>query len=186
VRQLVELHGGSVHAESPGEGLGCTFTIELPMAPAERRKVGQTTIAGLPVEETPKTISKNRISLADVKVLLVDDDTDTLQFLSVMLTDCQAQVQTATNVSEGLAVLEWFEPDVVVSDLAMPDEDGYALIRKLRDSDIADVPAVALTSYVRVEDRARALSAGFNMFVAKPVQPDELIAAIANLAETEQ
>ena len=186
VRQLVELHGGSVHAESPGEGLGCTFTIELPMAPAERRKVGQTSIASMPVEDSPKTSSNNAISLADVKVLLVDDDTDTLQFLSVMLTDCKAQVQTATNVSEGLAVLEWFEPDVVVSDLAMPDEDGYALIRKLRDSDIADVPAVAITSYVRVEDRARALSAGFNMFVAKPVQPDELIAAIANLAETEQ
>jgi CheY-like chemotaxis protein len=97
-------------------------------------------------------------------------------------------VHTANSVSEGLAALEWFEPDVLVSDLAMPGEDGYALIKKLRDAEIDNpqIPAVALTSYVRVEDRARALSAGFNMFVAKPVQPDELIAAIAHLAETEQ
>jgi CheY-like chemotaxis protein len=81
-------------------------------------------------------------------------------------------------------VLEWYRPDVVVSDLAMPGEDGYALIKKLRALEDADsIPAVALTSYVRVEDRTRALSAGFNMFVPKPVQPEELITAIANLAE---
>jgi signal transduction histidine kinase/ActR/RegA family two-component response regulator len=188
VRQLVELHGGSIHAESAGEGLGCTFTVELPLAPPTQRKLARASAAGVPLEEVSPTAITNQTSLAGVKVLLVDDDVDTLQILGVMLSDCKAQVHTATSVTEGLAALEWFEPDVLVSDLAMPGEDGYALIRKLRDSEIDNpqVPAVALTSYVRVEDRARALSAGFNMFVAKPVQPDELIAAIANLAETEQ
>jgi signal transduction histidine kinase/ActR/RegA family two-component response regulator len=188
VRQLVELHGGSIQAESPGEGLGCTFTIELPLAPAtQRRPAARTSAAGVQIAEAPQTNATVPTSLADVKVLLVDDDIDTLHILSVMLTECKAQVQTATSVSEGLEALEWFAPDVVVSDLAMPGEDGYALIRKLRDAEIvtSQVPAVALTSYVRVEDRARALSAGFNMFVAKPVQPDELIAAIANLAESD-
>jgi len=186
VRQLVELHGGSIRAESGGEGLGCTFTIELPMAPAMQHKQRRATAAAVPIEVTT-TSGDGSLSLTGVKVLLVDDDVDTLQFLGLMLTECKAQVHTATSVSDGLAALEWFQPDVVVSDLAMPGEDGYALIGKLRNSEIetAQTPAVALTSYVRVEDRARALSAGFNMFVAKPVQPDELIAAIANLAETE-
>jgi CheY-like chemotaxis protein len=123
-------------------------------------------------------------SLEDVKVLLVDDDEDTLQLLGVMLTGSKANVQTAASVEAAMDVLEWFRPDVVVSDLAMPGEDGYALIKKLRALENAeDIPAVALTSYVRVEDRTRALSAGFNMFVPKPVEPEELITVIANLAE---
>lgn len=186
VRQLVELHGGSVTANSAGEGLGCTFTIELPMAPAKRQKAHST--AGLPIaDEITPTVGADGLSLEDVRVLLIDDDVDTLQFLALMLTESKAQVHTCTTVSEGLAALEWFNADVVVSDLAMPGEDGYTLISKLRNSGLesSQVPAVALTSYVRVEDRTRALSAGFNMFVAKPVQPDELVAAIANLSEIE-
>ena len=187
VRQLVELHGGSVKADSGGDGAGCTFTIELPMAPQKRQQV-HSSAAGVPIsDDVTQIIGTSSLSLDDVRVLLIDDDVDTLQFLGVMLTEARAQVQTCTSVSEGLAALEWFDADVVVSDLAMPGEDGYALISKLRNSGLesANVPAVALTSYVRVEDRARALSAGFNMFVAKPVQPDELVAAIANLSEIE-
>ena len=104
--------------------------------------------------------------------------------LSVMLVESKANVQTAASVSEALEVLEWYQPDVVVSDLAMPGEDGYSLIAKIRAAENGkQIPTVALTSYVRVEDRTRALSAGFNMFVPKPVQPNELITAIANLAE---
>ena len=92
-------------------------------------------------------------------------------------------MQTAASVNEALEILEWFRPQVVVSDLAMPGEDGYSLIDKLRGlEDGLEIPAIALTSYVRVEDRARALSSGFNMFVPKPIQPNELIIAIANLA----
>ncbi len=187
VRHLVELHGGTIKAESAGEARGATFTITLPLSPSpqharQRRKSTPTS--------KPKEDSNERVaplpSLDDVHVLLVDDDADTLQILSVMLADSKATVQTAASVSEALEVLEWYKPDVVVSDLAMPNEDGYSLIKRLRALEAGcerQTPALALTSYVRVEDRARALSAGFNMFVPKPVQPDELIAAIANLAD---
>ena len=123
-----------------------------------------------------------------MKVLLVDDDPDTLQILSMMLVESKANVQTAASVAQAMEILEWYQPDVVVSDLAMPGEDGYSLIRKVRALEAKtgrQTPVVALTSYVRVEDRARALSSGFNMFVPKPVQPDELINAIASLAEVE-
>jgi CheY-like chemotaxis protein len=119
-------------------------------------------------------------------VLLVDDDRDNLQILSVMLTERRATVQAASSVAEALEMLTWYKPDVLVSDLAMPEEDGYSLIGKVRaleGKNGRQIPAVALTAYVRVEDRARALTAGFNLFVAKPVEPNELIAAIANLAE---
>jgi CheY-like chemotaxis protein len=119
-------------------------------------------------------------------VLLVDDDPDTLQILSVMLTDSRAGVQRCSSVAEALDVLKWYQPDVLVSDLAMPGEDGYSLIAKIRELENKtgrETPVIALTSYVRVEDRARALSAGFNMFVPKPVAPAELITAIASLAE---
>ena len=124
-------------------------------------------------------------SLDGVQVLLVDDDQDTLQILTVMLTECGANVQAAASVAEALEVLQWYKPDVLVSDLAMPGEDGYSLISKVRALEAESgkqIPAVALTAYVRVEDRARALAAGFNMFVPKPVEPNELITAIANLA----
>jgi CheY-like chemotaxis protein len=124
--------------------------------------------------------------LDGVRVLLVDDDPDTLLILTVMLEESKASVQVARSVREALEVLEWYTPDVLVSDLAMPDEDGYSLISKVRQAEQGSerhIPAVALTSYVRVEDRTRVLSAGFNTFVPKPVQPEELVTAVANLAE---
>ncbi len=127
-------------------------------------------------------------SLEGVRVLVVDDDPDSLQVMGVMLTKQRATVQAVSSVAEALEVLQWYRPDVLVSDLAMPDEDGYALIRKVRAMETARdkrIPAVALTAYVRIEDRARALSAGFNMFVPKPIEPSELITAIANLAQSE-
>jgi CheY-like chemotaxis protein len=105
-----------------------------------------------------------------------------------MLADSGAKVETATSVTKALEVLQWHRPDVLVSDLAMPGEDGYKLIAKIRsleNKDEGQLPAVALTSHVRVEDRARALAAGFNMFVPKPVEPAELLNAIANLAEAQ-
>jgi len=185
VRQLVELHGGTIKANSAGEGKGATFIINLPLAPQDttRRK---NVIGSLQAKEASQGNVTSLPSLDDVKVLLVDDDPDTLQILTVMLAESKAGVQTAASVSEALEILEWYQPDVLVSDLAMPGEDGYSLIGKIRalpSGKVAQVPAVALTSYVRVEDRARALSAGFNMFVPKPVEPDELITAIANLVE---
>ena len=186
-RHLIELHGGTIHATSGGEGLGSTFTIRLPLAPqvASRRKKASKALRAKEVAEGRFTTTPG---LHDVKVLLVDDDVDTLQFMRVMLEETKAVVQTAGNVSEALEILEWYQPQVVVSDLAMPNEDGYSLISRLQSlGEVTGnaIPAIALTSYVRVEDRTRALAAGFNMFVPKPIQPNELINAIANLAETE-
>ena len=184
VRHLVELHGGTIKADSAGEGLGAAFTITLPLAPRDSDRRKKTTGA-LRAREIASGYFNTTPILDEVKVLLVDDDVDTLQFLKVMLSDSRASVQTATSVNQALEILEWFRPHVLVSDLAMPGEDGYSLIDKLRTREGASmIPAIALTSYIRVQDRTRALSAGFNMFVPKPVQPDELITAIANLADT--
>ncbi|HEV7396406.1 MAG TPA: hybrid sensor histidine kinase/response regulator, partial [Pyrinomonadaceae bacterium] len=188
VRHLVELHGGSVNAESEGEGRGSTFTISLPHAgPSARAKFRRSATGTLrPIPEVP--VSAREVpSLENLRVLMVDDDRDTLQALSVALSDVNAKVETATTVAEGLEVMQWFHPHVIVSDLAMPDEDGYSLIHKMRshqDELVRGIPAVALTSFVRVEDRTRALSAGFDMFVPKPVQPNELIITIANVVKS--
>lgn len=183
VRHLVELHGGTVEAESKGNSGGAVFIIRLPLAKTKPGKNNRRASGGLWTKE-PNGDDRPLPSLENLQVLLVDDDSVTLQVLTVLLTDCRAKVQAATSAAEALEMLEWFKPDVLVSDLAMPEEDGYSLIAKIRTSENGKfVPAVALTAYVRVEDRARALSAGFNMFVPKPVQPNELITTIANLAE---
>lgn len=186
VRQLVELHGGTIKAESAGAGQGATFIINLPLAPSNKRSSRRQDVNGSVAGKREAAGVSVVPQLDGVRVLLVDDDPDTLQILSVMLEQSKASVQVAGSVREALEVLEWYTPDVLVSDLAMPDEDGYSLISKIRQAENdkeRQIPAVALTSYVRVEDRARALSAGFNVFVPKPVQPEELVNAIANLAE---
>jgi signal transduction histidine kinase/ActR/RegA family two-component response regulator len=187
VRHLVELHGGTVRADSEGEGLGATFTISLPLASArDRTQHWAASVA----RALPGEAARSTLTLEGVRVLLVDDDPDSLGMVSAILNEYGATVQAASSSAAAFEALEWFEPSVLVSDLAMPDEDGYALIRKLRgreeDAGGKRTPAVALTAYVRVEDRTRALSAGFNMFVPKPVEPVELVAAIAGLAGTNE
>jgi len=184
-RHLVELHGGTIRAASAGEGQGSTFIIKLPLAPSQQRTRERRKATGnLQLKPETDQHFHSLPALTDVQVLLVDDDPDTLHILSVMLVESKANVQTATSVKEALEVLEWYKPNVVVSDLAMPGEDGYSLIARIRAAENGkQTPAVALTSYVRVEDRTRALSAGFNMFVPKPVEPHELITAIANLTD---
>ncbi|CAN5876762.1 hypothetical protein BH18ACI4_BH18ACI4_04660 [soil metagenome] len=187
VRHLVELHGGSVQADSAGLGKGASFTIKLPLVADNKnaKACKQRSEKPASLESAPRH-SEPLHSLEDIRVLVVDDDQDSLQILSTILGEQRAKVETAASTAEALELLEWYKPDVLVSDLAMPGEDGYSLIVKLRAMESAKhTPAVALTAYVRVEDRARALSAGFNMFVEKPVEPNELIAAIANLAEPE-
>ncbi|HEV7472446.1 MAG TPA: ATP-binding protein [Pyrinomonadaceae bacterium] len=184
VRHLVELHGGTIKADSDGEGRGAAFTITLPLVTPGTTLHKKITGSLSPAELGVKHFT-SLSALNNVRVLLVDDDRDTLQILGLMLRESKAIVETAASVSEAMEILEWYRPQVVVSDLAMPGEDGYALISRIRALDGgAGIPAVALTSYVRVEDRTRALSAGFNMFVPKPIQPRELITAIASLAET--
>ena len=187
VRHLVELHGGTVQAHSAGEDQGSTFTVGLPLPPASKPlRKRRTETGSLWPKPSNKQHASSQASLADLRVLLVDDDQDTLQVLSVMLADSGAKVQVAASAAEALEILEWYRPDVLVSDLAMPNEDGYSLIAKIRSLETekeGQLPAVALTSHTRIEERARALSAGFNMFVPKPIEPTELVSAIANLAE---
>jgi len=176
VRHLVELHEGTVQAESAGEGHGSSFIVRLPLAErVEGARIGPAAAGGAPP------------ALQGTQILVVDDDQDALDMLTLVLTEAGAAVRTAASATEALALLRWIRPDVLVSDLAMPDEDGYSLIRNLRAIEREsgrETPAVALTAYVRVQDRARAVAAGFNVFVEKPVDPEELIAVLAGLAES--
>jgi signal transduction histidine kinase/ActR/RegA family two-component response regulator len=187
VRHLAELHGGTVEAYSGGEGKGATFTILLPnLRPADKpktRKIRSTSSAVAGNENLLLPVP----SIAGRRILLVDDDADTLRMLSEVLSERCAVVESANSVQEAIEILARFQADVVVSDLAMPEKDGYSLIETIRGRETEAtglLQAIALTALVRIEDRARALSAGFNMFLAKPVQPNELISAIANLTET--
>ena len=184
VRHLVELHGGTVVAESAGKGCGTTFTIRLPLAQAHQSAKTPRRSGRIVLDEPVMTDPRPDSLLDDVQVLLVDDDHDTLKILAMTLADCGATVKVATSVAEALELLQSFRPHVLVSDLAMPGEDGYSLIKKVRaDARDGQIPAVAFTAYAGKEDRRRALAAGYNLFVPKPVEPNELILIIANLAE---
>ncbi|HEY3065333.1 MAG TPA: PAS domain-containing protein [Methylomirabilota bacterium] len=176
VRHLVELHGGRVRAESAGEGQGATFTVELPLLPTT------TTPAALRSELTPA--AEGLPALDGVRVLVVDDEADARELVTAVLERCGAIVEPAASAAEAEAALERSTPDVVVSDVGLPGEDGYALVRKLRslDGERAGIPAVALTAYAHPADRTRALLAGFQMHLAKPIEPEELAAVVANLA----
>jgi len=183
VRHLVELHGGRVSAESAGIGLGATFSVELPLAAVQRVPSAEFVHPSAePEYGMPFTPSQE---LAGLRILVVDDDPDTLQILQAILSRCGAEVRAAISASEALTSLQGWHPDLLISDLGMPDEDGYSLLRKVRALDAqhgGNIPAVALTAYARVEDRVRALAAGFQMHVAKPIEPAELVAVVANLA----
>jgi len=183
VRHLVEMHGGTVFANSPGEGMGATFTVKLPLivAPVERRNLERgypATGASISLEPTPM--------LEGVSVMVVDDEPDTREMLRIMIGQLGAEVRACASSEEAMRLLSEWKPDVIVSDIEMPGEDGYELIRKVRRSEAnrgdGKVPAVALTAYGRVEDRMRALSAGYQMHIAKPAEPAELAMVIASLA----
>jgi signal transduction histidine kinase/CheY-like chemotaxis protein len=186
VRNLVELHGGTVYASSGGEGAGATFRVRLPLrivhpdwqpeAPRVHPRQGESaappTLADLP-------------DLSDTHVLAVDDDPDALKLLKEILEAVGATVTTATSSRAALEIVATDRPDVLVTDLGMPSMDGFELIQQLRTSTLTaarDIPAAALTAYARSEDRARALKSGFEMHLAKPIDPAELIAAVKALA----
>ena len=183
VRQLVDLHGGSVRAESPGEGQGATFSFELPLIIAH----------GSGRLEAEEESSKSALQvgfdaspvLEGLSVLVVDDDADARELLRAILEQRSAQVTTAASAAQAYETLEWLSPDVIISDIGMPGEDGYSLIRNVRLKEARErhgwKPAIALTAHARVEDRLRALSAGYQAHVAKPVEPAELVAVIASL-----
>jgi signal transduction histidine kinase len=178
-RQLVELHGGRIAAESAGPGLGASFAVTLPISPTAHRM--RTSVEGAgPETETP--LGK-LVDLHGVRVLLVDDDVDARQILLRFLHICGAETQEASNMAQALELITSFQPRVLLSDLGMPEHDGFELIRSVRQSGkSADLlPAIALTGFARSEDRHRALLAGFQMHMSKPIDPQELTAAIAML-----
>jgi PAS domain S-box-containing protein len=171
VRHIVELHGGQVHATSEGLGLGSTFAVCLPV------RAVQHISAPEPVDP----------ALTGLKVLVVDDDPDAREVVSTALAQCGASTVAAGSTREALQILQEFLPDVLVSDISMPGEDGYALIRRVRalgPHGVGNVPAVALTGFTQTEDRNRALTAGFQQFIPKPVEADELAAVIRTLADS--
>ena len=177
VRHLVELHGGTVRGESPGVGRGATFTVTLPIMDPWRQPGYEPT-----VPRGQDTLP----SLRDVHVLVVDDDADTREMLKSVLEDCGADVSLATSAGETLQALDRSIPDVLICDVGMPDTDGYALMQQVRarTSDRGgSVPAVALTGYTTVEDRARAVSVGYQRHLAKPVEPFDLTRVVAELVE---
>ena len=181
VRHLVELHGGSVTAESAGEGKGATFRVKLPLVaalvPANEDRVHPTARQSPPAYHGP--------SLRGLRILVVDDDPDALDLIATILRRAEAETRLCSSPPEALTVLRIWKPHVLVSDIEMPGEDGYSFIRKVREMGGADggqIPAVALTAYGRPEDRVRSLSAGFSMHVSKPVDPVELGVIVANLA----
>ncbi len=182
VRHLVELHGGTVWCESAGLGRGSTFTVQLPRQSVYQQEE-DTESAPTRVEATATPPSSS--TLAGLRVLVVDDEPDALEYFKIVFEEEGAQVTVANSVSKALQALEASPPDVLVSDIGMPVEDGYSLIARVRDLERQRggfLPAVALTAYARKEDRQRTLAAGFQMHLSKPVEPNELVTAIAKLA----
>jgi PAS domain S-box-containing protein len=186
VRHLVELHGGTVEAGSAGENQGAVFTVKLPLltgriseqAVNDARKLESATIpAALPPESSSL--------LEGLRLLVVDDETGTRDLLETLLGHCGAEVRAASCAAQALEEVTRFRPDLLISDIEMPDEDGYSLLRKLRliEEDLGGrTPSVALTAHARTEDRMQALAAGFDTHVSKPVEPAELVTVVASLA----
>ncbi|HKS27433.1 MAG TPA: PAS domain S-box protein [Pyrinomonadaceae bacterium] len=183
VRHLVELHGGTVRAESEGAGQGATFTVILPLVSAYQEDAAAETDYVIRRESASPLECPERLD--GLKILVVDDEADTRDLLHTTLSKCGADVRTAANAREALQLFKASRPDVLVSDIGMPEMDGYELIKRVRElseDEGAHVPAVALTAYARAEDRLKVLRSGYEMHVAKPVELAELIAVVASLA----
>jgi signal transduction histidine kinase/ActR/RegA family two-component response regulator len=182
VKNLVELHGGAVQVTSPGEGRGATFTVQLPLTVVHRdTDVGERLH---PRGLRGTVLEFHRPNLSGIKVLVVDDQADARDLIQRVLEECDAQVFTASAADDALSRVEKDRPDVLVSDIGMPDVDGYELLRRVRALGPAKggrLPAIALTAFARSEDRTRALRAGFLVHVSKPVEPAELVATVASV-----
>lgn len=173
VKQLVELHGGTIRADSPGANQGSTFTVSLPVTAVQQ---------AIPVRSVTSNRS-DRISLEGVRIMIVDDDEDARLLYRRILTSADAEASEFSAARDALDAVESFSPSILLSDLGMPNEDGFWLIRELRGRgvDMHAVPAIAITAFTRPQERRRALLAGFQLHLSKPVDPAELIAAVATL-----
>jgi PAS domain S-box-containing protein len=183
VRHLVELHGGTVCAQSPGEGQGATFVVNLPLL--EMRRVGEEEIGKVAASPSHLLTPASTHPLDGLRVLVVDDEADARELLVAILAEDGAEVIAVASAAEAIDALQRLQPNILVSDIGMPGEDGYTLMRKVRALDAeqgGQIPAVALTAYARASDRTEALNAGFQLHVPKPVNAAELALALAKLA----
>jgi CheY-like chemotaxis protein len=179
-KQLVELHGGSLHAKSPGEGQGATFIVNLPLTIRDTEAEPANRVHPThPVAEEHSMLP----NLAGVHALVVDDEADARDLIQRVLQEQGATVSVVASGDEAMRIMETSEPDILISDVGMPDMDGYQLMRRIRASERKGrrIPAVALTAFARAEDRKRALLAGYQSHVAKPVDTAELVIVIAGL-----
>jgi CheY-like chemotaxis protein len=188
VKNLVELHSGSVVAESEGEGRGATFRVLLPLPPVLSRLRAARNDSREPITY-PDGLGWDGPSLKGKNVLVVDDDPDAAEIVSRILSQYGAEVTTVQSGPTALSLLDTSRYDVLISDIAMPEMDGYEFVRTIRGSGnrVAErIPAIALTAFSRSEDRRRAMLAGFDMFLSKPVDPPELVAVVSRYAERGQ
>jgi len=185
VRHMVELHGGTVSAASPGRGRGATFTVTLPLK-SRRTETGEDERARLTnAGKTSRSRAKAPDPLGDLRVLVVDDELDARELFYSMLTNYGAEVKVCSSAAEALQTLDEWQPDVLVSDIGMPREDGYEFMRKVRAREPergGRIPAVAVTAYAGDRDKRHAFATGYQMYVSKPVEPGQLAATIASLA----
>lgn len=183
VKQLVELHGGTVHAQSPGEGLGATFTVRLPLRALRHEEPSAP--REHPTSSVASPGARRSVSLAGLRVLVVDDEVDARELVKAALSAAGAEALLAGSAAEALDAVRQRRPDVIVSDIGMPGRDGYQLmedVRRLEPDAGGDAPAIAVTAFARTEDRTRAMLAGYQVHMAKPIEPQELVATILSLA----
>lgn len=179
VKQLVGLHGGTVRAESEGEGQGASFIVTLPVAPINDGRERSHLATSIHPQSDDE-----RIVLSGMRILVIDDEQDARELIQEVLTQYEADVITAASAMEGLEILKRQRPDVMISDIGMPEKDGYQFIREVRSLPATHggkTPAIALSAFAHSEDRTRAMIAGYQMHLSKPVESHELIASIGNL-----
>ena len=180
MRNITEIHGGIVKADSHGEGKGAIFTVSLPLLQDESPSLTDE-------QNNPILLTPNSLPLSGIRVLVVDDDADSRDFVAFVLEQDGAFVIAVSSAFEALETLAQVKLDVLVSDISMPDIDGYMLIHQVRTwtpEQSGQIPAIALTAFARNNDQQEALKAGFQMHLPKPLNPEKLVAAIAKLVET--
>lgn len=174
-RRLVELHGGTIQVDSPGQGQGATFTVLLPMRSSQTDQ-----------QSSPAQADQNQ-SLEGIKAIVVDDEADARELLTLTLEEWGAEVKSVSSVTEACQLLQRFRPDIIISDIGMPGEDGYSFIRTVRsstDTELAQIPAIALTAYARQEDRQLAFNAGYADHISKPFDPIKVINVVQTLIQS--